>query len=760
MITFPIGANSRLRVRGGRWPLGLNLASSAAAIVANGITSGIQAARLGLSIPDGELFAGLPSWTADANSMGIKFIRFDVAKSVVQPVDGGAFDWTRSDALFAAMPAGMEPFVILAPGGHLDYSFDTPAERTAFANFAAAVVSRYPQLKYIELGNEVNLDARTTPANYAAMLATCYPAIKAVRSTVQVGGPALSGAEITSGNTTSVSDYVTGIYAAGAKNFFDFLSLHAYAPNLRWLEPGDPVWHSRQRILEARNIMVANGDSNKLIWMTEIGADTGGTVYTPHTQASAERFVREVYDDLSTRDYIGPVFWYSYQDRNTGSAQNEDNFGLRTSAGLRKFAYEEFKLRALRDAGFTRTFRKNSGVQRVQLRRFFSLAGDPRLSTVTISTSSLPTGFTLSGQELVIDTNTAALQAGIPIIITASRAGSTSASITLTVTITNPEQVANAAVTSATGWWVTNTGATISYDANEDALVLNATTSFIGALLTETLTLNVGSVYRIRAWVKAGTYTGGVNLGVEGNKIDVGALTGEYREITRTFTAASASPYLYIDQTSSATGTFFIKSYSIELANDITYVGGAGAQASSVTLPAHQAGDLMVFFASQGNDITNVPQLPTDCQSLLVVQANGACTRVGYKYAQSSSETSGIWTGAQFVSCAIFRGNISPGAIAALTGNSTTITDPGLTLQTADGSSAVLAMAFIRGNVALPLRATPTMTTVYHKDTSFSRMSVQQVLDQASWSQLARTTLGGSSSGHHMVALELRNFIP
>lgn len=531
-------------------------------VFANGIASGIQAARYGMSIPDGELDAGGSAWYTDLAAMSAKMVRFDVAKSVVQPVDGGAFDWSRSDRIFSGLAtAGIEPFVILAPGGHLDYSFDTAGERTAFANFAAAVVSRYPALKYIELGNEVNLDARTTPANYAAMLAAAYPAIKAVRSSVLVGGPALAGAEVTSGNTTSVSDYVTGIYANGAKPYFDFLSLHAYAPNLEWTLSDS--WHSRQRIAEARAIMVTNTDSDKLIWMTEIGGETGGTNETPHTQASLERFVRQVQDDLIQRDYIGPVFWYSYQDRNTGSTNNEDNFGLRRSTGLRKYAFEEYKTRALFDASTTVSYRKNSGTYSLYLKRLFTATGDPRRNSVTISVGTLPTGVTHSAGVLTINTGTAAVQAGTTITVTAARSGSANATLNLTLNVTNPEQVANAAVTSATGWWVTNTGASITYDADEDALLLNATTSYIGALLTETLTLSVGVTYRIRAWVKAGTYTGGLNLGVEGDKIDTGALTGEYREITRTFVAASASPYLYIDQTSPSTGTFWIKSYSI-----------------------------------------------------------------------------------------------------------------------------------------------------------------------------------------------------
>lgn len=728
-----------------------------ASVAANGIADGVQAARYGLSIPDGELEAG--AWYPDIAAMAAKWARFDVAKGIAQPVDGGAFTWTRYDTIFSGLAAnGIEPFVILAPGGHLDYSFDTAGERTAFANFAAAVVSRYPALRYIELGNEVNLDARTTPANYAAMLAAAYPAIKAVRSTVQVGGPALSGAEVTSGNTTSVIDYVTGIYAAGAKPYFDFLSLHAYAPNLEWTLSDS--WHSRQRIQEARDIMVTNGDANKIIIMSEIGGETGGTNNTPHTQASLERFVRQVQDDLITRDYIGPVFWYSYQDRNTGSANNEDNFGLRRSTGLRKFAFEEFKVKALADASTFRVFRKNSGSYTIQLKRYFTSAGDPRRNNLTITTSTLPTGFSLSSGVLTIDTAAAALQAGTPITVTASRSGSTSASITLTVAISNPQQVANAAVTSATGFWVTNTGATVTYDSAEDALVLDATTSFIGLLLTETLTLTVGQVYRIRAWVKAGTYTGGLNLGVEANKVDTGSLTGEYREITRTFTAATANPYLYIDQTTSATGTFFVKSYSIELATDITYVGGAGASVATVTPPAHQVGDLMIFFASQGNDATNVPALPADCQPLAVIQANAACTRVGFKYAQTTSETSGTWTGATRTAVAVFRGVAIPGAVASLTGTGTTITDPGLTLQTADGSSAVVAFAMIKNSTALPLRTTPTMQTAYHLDTAFTRVSLQYALDQASWAQQARTTLAATSSGHHMIAVELRNSAP
>jgi len=89
----------------------------------------------------------------------------------------------------------------------------------------------------------------------------------------------------------------------------------------------------------------------------------------------------------------------------------------------------------------------------------------------------------------------------------------------------------------------------------------------------------------------------------------------------------------------------------------ISYVGSAAAEATSVTLPAHQAGDLIVFFAWNGGSST-VPTVPSGWSILFYGTRSSGANRaysLGFKQAASSAETSGTWTNAALVGVAVYR---------------------------------------------------------------------------------------------------------
>ena len=74
-------------------------------------------------------------------------------------------------------------------------------------------------------------------------------------------------------------------------------------------------------------LMVANGDGNKKIWMTELGAPTGtaSNAVSEKQQALAIGKIVEFARDYS---YIGPIYMYSLLDTGTNLSDPEDNFGL------------------------------------------------------------------------------------------------------------------------------------------------------------------------------------------------------------------------------------------------------------------------------------------------------------------------------------------------------------------------------------------------------------------------------------------------
>lgn len=87
----------------------------------------------------------------------------------------------------------------------------------------------------------------------------------------------------------------------------------------------------------------------------------------------------------------------------------------------------------------------------------------------------------------------------------------------------------------------------------------------------------------------------------------------------------------------------------------VSFVGSASAEATSLTLPAHQAGDLIVMLAYR-----SAYDLPTIPSGWKVTNSNGSATltvslTVAWKTAASSAETSGTWTSAALLLAAVYR---------------------------------------------------------------------------------------------------------
>jgi len=89
----------------------------------------------------------------------------------------------------------------------------------------------------------------------------------------------------------------------------------------------------------------------------------------------------------------------------------------------------------------------------------------------------------------------------------------------------------------------------------------------------------------------------------------------------------------------------------------ISFVGSTTGTNSIASMPAHQAGDLLLFFAFRDGSET-APSLPSGYTSKLTKSDGYIDTscRVGYKIAAGGSETSGEWTNATSLICHVYRG--------------------------------------------------------------------------------------------------------
>jgi hypothetical protein len=126
-----------------------------------------------------------------------------------------------------------------------------------------------------EIWNEPNLNyewgyQQPDPAGYTALLKAAYQAVKAVdpEALVVSGGLATTG----DGSATAMGDlaFLQGMYDAGARGAFDALGSHPYAfghaPDYQ-----DAWGLSLSRVVQQREVMLANGDAETPIWITEAG---------------------------------------------------------------------------------------------------------------------------------------------------------------------------------------------------------------------------------------------------------------------------------------------------------------------------------------------------------------------------------------------------------------------------------------------------------------------------------------------------------
>jgi len=148
-----------------------------------------------------------------------------------------------------------------------------------FADFVAAFVARYRgRVDHVIIWNEPNLSFewgyRTVdPEGYVELLRAIYPRAHAANPDVTVLAGALAPTLEPEGSAAGLNDldYLARIYQAGAAPYFDALAAHAYGLTFPAEEPPAPDAINFRRVELLREIMVANGDGGKLIYVTEAG---------------------------------------------------------------------------------------------------------------------------------------------------------------------------------------------------------------------------------------------------------------------------------------------------------------------------------------------------------------------------------------------------------------------------------------------------------------------------------------------------------
>lgn len=85
----------------------------------------------------------------------------------------------------------------------------------------------------------------------------------------------------------------------------------------------------------------------------------------------------------------------------------------------------------------------------------------------------------------------------------------------------------------------------------------------------------------------------------------------------------------------------------------IEYVSSASAAGTTVSMPTHQAGDLLIVIAGRSNN--TAPGLASGWTNIENSGSNSYSVRAAYRVATSSSMATGTWTNAQFMSVLVLR---------------------------------------------------------------------------------------------------------
>jgi len=128
--------------------------------------------------------------------------------------------------------------------------------------------------------------------------------------------------------------------------------------------------------------------------------------------------------------------------------------------------------------------------------------------------------------------------------------------------------------------------------------------------------------------------------------------------------------------------------------------GVNAADANTVTIPTHQAGDMIVIFAYAV--ATTIPSLPTaggtvpTFTTLDTGTGSGNASRTAHVTAAGSTTTSGTWTGANSLIAVVLRNHTGIGGHAETGGSvgtapaAGTYTSPSITQSVTDGTSVLL----------------------------------------------------------------------
>lgn len=247
--------------------------------------------------------------------MGFDWVKQAFAWRDIESIEKGKYDWWRPDQIVDAVEQmglkllvriDRQPFWAQEPNS--DPKENTPpADLADFGDFCGALARRYQgRIAAYQVWNEPNLsrewgDKPPDPAEYTELLKVCYQAIKSVDPEAIVISAGLAPTGTGLPLAMPDTDFLQGMYDAGAAQYFDVLGLNApgyKAPPETSPEEGENNpefgggrWFVFRHVEDMREIMIANGDMGKQAAILELGwtTDTIHPEYAWHAVSEEEQ---------------------------------------------------------------------------------------------------------------------------------------------------------------------------------------------------------------------------------------------------------------------------------------------------------------------------------------------------------------------------------------------------------------------------------------------------------------------------------------
>jgi GH35 family endo-1,4-beta-xylanase len=333
--------------------------------IKTGISYGDRLVRMS----DAELDSALHT----ATYVGANLVRADLSWNDIQQRRSDGYSWHLFDRLVnAARRHRLTVLPVLTdtpawarlpgcPSAHCE-----PRDPAAFAAFAQAAARRYAPLGVHswEIWNEPNTSRFWAPVSdpvaYTALLKATATALKKVDPRALAVSGGLANAN-TGGGNIAQTEFLAKMSMMGGNRVIDGIGYHPYTYPLlpSSVTKSGTAWEKIDKTrVSLRSVLVEFGTPRLPVWVTEVGAPTGGpgqaadgspattrSTTTHVTEALQARIAASTVRTAAKDRSIAVLIWYTDADSRHagGAATTEDFYGLCRANGTAKPALDALR---------------------------------------------------------------------------------------------------------------------------------------------------------------------------------------------------------------------------------------------------------------------------------------------------------------------------------------------------------------------------------------------------------------------------------